>query len=92
MKEASSLTEQLLGSSAKVKQAELESGLYRGPVIAETSELFLQRLSPRSVVAHSNDLFEQAPHVGANVAINYSEGKPAVHEIKERGRALAMSR
>ncbi len=91
-KEASSLAEQLLGPAAKVKQAELEAGVYRGPVIGETSELFLQRLSPRSVVAHPKDLFDQAPNIGANVAINYSDRKPAVHEVKERSRTLAMSR
>ena len=91
-KEASSLAAKLLGNSAKTKPAQLDAGVYRGPIIGETSGVILQRLSPRSVVVHDKDMFETAPKIGANIAVHYSEGKPAVREIKERGRALGMSR
>ncbi len=92
LKEASSLTGQLLGDNAKVKPATLISGNYRGPIVAETPEILLQRLSPKSMVTHDKDLFAEVPKVGANVAINYSNGNPSVRPIKERARAVEMSR
>jgi hypothetical protein len=66
--------------------------LYRGPVVGETPDLFLQRLSPRSVIAHPKELFEQAPLLGTNISVNYSQAKPTVRELKERGRALEIVR
>ena len=92
LKEASSLTAQLLGEDAKTKPATLIAGNYRGQIVAETSEILLQRLSPKSTVVHEKELFNEVPKVGANVAINYTNGNPSVRAIKERGRALEMSR
>lgn len=92
LKEASSLTSQLLGEDAKTKPAALIAGNYRGQIVAETSEVLLQRLSPKSIVIHEKDLFNEVPKVGANVAINYTHGNPSVRAIKERGRSLEMSR
>ena len=92
LKEASALAGQLLGENAKVKPATLISGNYRGPIVAETPEILFQRLSPKSMVIHDKDLFNEAPKVGANVAINYSNGNPSVRPIKERARAVEMSR
>ena len=92
LKEASSLTGQLLGENAKVKPATLISGNYRGPIVAETPEILLQRVSPKSMVIHNKDLFNDAPKIGSNVAINYSNGNPSMRPIKERARAVEMSR
>ncbi len=92
LKEASSLTAQLLGEDAKTKPATLTAGNYRGQIVAETPEILLQRLSPKSIVVHEKDLFNEVPKVGANVAINYTYGNPSVRAIKERGRSLEMSR
>jgi len=92
LKEASSLTAQLLGEDAKTKPATLIAGNYRGQIVAETSETLLQRLSPKSIVVHEKDLFNEIPKVGANVAINYTNGNPSVRAIKERGRSLEMTR
>jgi hypothetical protein len=86
------LTAQLLGESAKTKPAQLIAGVHRGKIIGETSDLVLQRESPRSVVVHSKELFESAPKVGASVVVNYTNGTPSVREVKERGRSLNMSR
>lgn len=90
--EAMTLTAQLLGESAKTKPAQLIAGVHRGKIIGETSHVVLQRESPRSVVVHSKELFESAPKVGASVVVNYTNGTPSVHEVKERGRALGISR
>jgi hypothetical protein len=54
--------------------------------------LFIQRLSPKSAIAHPKGLFEQPPGVGANVSVNYSKSKPLVREIRERGKAQELSR
>lgn len=90
--EAMSLTAQLVGDSAKTKPAQRIAGVHRGKIIAETSDLVLQRESPRSVIVHSKDLFDAAPKVGANVVVNYTNGTPSIREVKERGRAVGMSR
>jgi hypothetical protein len=66
----------------------------RGPIIAATQDLLLQRLSSGSVVVHHKDLFEerQLPQVGANISINYSNGKAMMRPVKERAKALEMAR
>lgn len=92
LREAESITSKHLGQSAKTYPAQIESGIYRGNVIGETPDLFIQRLSPKSAIAHPKELFEQPPGVGANVSVNYSKSKPLVREIKERGKAQELSR
>lgn len=90
--EATSLAAQLLGDSAKTKPAQLIAGVHRGKIIGETSDVVLQRESPNSVVVHPKELFDSAPTIGANVVVKYTNGTPAVRDIKERGRTLSMSR
>jgi antirestriction protein ArdC len=90
--EATSLAAQLVGDSAKVKPAQLIAGVHRGKIIGETSDLVLQRESPRSVVFHSKDLFDAVPKVGSNVVVNYKHGTPSIRGVKERGRSVGMSR
>lgn len=90
--EAMSLTAELLGDSAKTKPAQLIAGVHRGKIIGETSDLVLQRESPRSVIVHTKELFDSPPKPGANVVVNYTNGTPSVRDIKERGRALGVSR
>jgi antirestriction protein ArdC len=92
LKEAMRLTTQLAGDSANAKPAELIAGVHRGKIIGETSDFVLQRESPRSVVVHPKELFDAAPKVGVNVVVNYANGAPSIRELKERGRAISMSR
>lgn len=92
LREAESITSKHLGQSAKTYPAQIDSGIYRGTIIGETPDLFIQRLSPKSAIAHPKELFEQAPGVGANVSVNYSKSKPLVREISERGKAQELSR
>lgn len=91
-REAESITSKHLGQSAKTFSAQIDSGIYRGTVIGETPDLFIQRLSPKSAIAHPKGLFEQPPGVGANVSVNYSKSKPLVREIRERGKEQELSR
>jgi antirestriction protein ArdC len=92
LREAESITSRHLGQSAKTYPAQIDSGIYRGTIIGETPDLFIQRLSPKSAIAHPKELFEQPPGVGANVSVNYSKSKPLVREIRERGKAQELSR
>jgi antirestriction protein ArdC len=91
-KEAESIASRHLGQTAKTYPAQIESGIYRGTIIGETPDLFVQRLSQKSAIVHPKELFEQPPGVGANVSVNYSKTKPLVREIKERGKAQELSR
>jgi len=92
LNEAESITSKHLGQAAKTYPAQTESGIYRGTVIGETPDVFVQRLSTRSAVAHPKELFEQTPEIGATVSVNYSKTKPLVREVKERGKSQELSR
>lgn len=89
---AESVASRVLGQAAKTYPAQIDSGVYKGTVIGETPDLFIQRLSPKSAVAHPKELFQQLPNVGRNVSVNYSKSKPLVREIRERGKARELSR
>jgi hypothetical protein len=84
----------IVGDSAKTSPAQVDGGIYRGQVIAETQDLFLQRLSSRSVVTHLKGLFQggQPPRVGANICVSYSNGQPTVRPVKERSKFQEMGR
>jgi hypothetical protein len=92
--ESGTVASAVLGDSTKTSAAQIESGVYRGPIVAATQDLLLQRLSPGSVVVHHKDLFEQGrlPQLGANISINYSNGKATMRPVKERAKALEMAR
>jgi hypothetical protein len=50
--EADRKAKELLGQKTTVYRADTTSGKYRGEVFGETDHHLLQKLSPRSVVAH----------------------------------------
>lgn len=91
---ATTTASEILGQSTTVIQAQTESGVYRGPVIAETEDLLFQRLSPKSVVVHSRELFEtgQAPTMGQPVSVKYSQGKPSTTPLKDREQSMGLGR
>jgi antirestriction protein ArdC len=91
--ESKSLTANKLGEGAKVYIAQLDSGKYSGKIIGETSAHVVQQLSPTSTVAHiKKQLGENAPAVGANVAVTYSNGRANVKEITEREKGRSLGR
>jgi hypothetical protein len=93
LKAASLLANKLLGDTTRTRGADVDSGSYRGPIIAETADLFLQHLSTSGVVAHPKELLDQsAGLIGSNVRINYAHGKPTVRPVKERPRAREIGR
>jgi antirestriction protein ArdC len=83
---------QLLGDKARVSEADTESGKYRGAVLTESDQHIVQKLSPRSVVAHSKHLLPQAVQPGENLVISYSNGVAQLKPNKVRERTQALSR
>lgn len=83
---------ELLGQKATVYPADTASGKYRGEVLGETDRHVLQRLSPRSVVAHPKPGLPDAPAAGANVIISYSNGFAQLKPNKLREKAQSLSR
>ena len=61
--DAKKLSQEKLGDQARTYPAQTESGNYRGTIIGETDQHFVQQLNPLSTVAHPKYLFsERARH------------------------------
>jgi antirestriction protein ArdC len=90
--EAQAITAEALGPKAKALSAQTESGVYKGPVIGETSDFIIQRQSSRFSVAHSRELLDRQPDVGENVSISYSGLQGIVRDDRKRARSLQRER
>jgi antirestriction protein ArdC len=89
---AEALTKNTLGGSAQVREAMTDSGTYGGAIIGETELHVIQRQSARIGIAHLKDALDRQPGVGANVSINYSDGKGLVREVRDRAKAQQLGR
>lgn len=83
---------QLLGDKARVYQADTESGRYRGAVLTDSDQHVVQKLSPRSAVAHPKHLLPQTPQPGENLVISYANGVAKLKSNKVRERTQVLSR
>ena len=90
--EAHRKAKELLGQKTTVYPADTASGKYRGEVLGDTEHHVLQKLSPRSVVAHPKHALTDAPAAGANVIISYSNNLAQVKPNQLREKAQALSR
>jgi antirestriction protein ArdC len=81
-----------LGDSAKTYTAQTQSGTYNGPIIGETDHHIVQRLSPRSAVAHMKQLLEALPGKGENVSIAYANDRAQIREVPNRSRSRELAR
>lgn len=82
---------QQLGAQARLIEAQRDSGIYQGQVIAEVSHHLIQRISPRLAVAHPKAGLEQV-EVGAHVSIAYASEKARVKPMVARGQSRGQSR
>jgi antirestriction protein ArdC len=89
---AKQVTADALGESARTFGAQTYSGTYNGRIIGETAHHVVQRLSPRTAVAHMKHLLEHPPQAGDNVAIAYSNDHGVVRDIQERVNAQELGR
>ena len=83
---------EMLGDKAKVYQPDTESGQYRGAVLTESEHHVVQKLSPRSAVAHSKSLLPQAVQPGQDLVVSYSNGVAQLKPNQVRERTQALSR
>lgn len=80
------------GPDAIVKDAQTDSGIYRGAVIGETDKKLIQQITSRSLVIHPKDLLDMVPAVGENVRIAYSNDNARVVAVKDRSKTQEMGR
>jgi hypothetical protein len=89
---ARQITVDALGESARTFSAQTDSGRYNGRIIGETTHHVVQRLSPRTAVAHMKHLLDYLPQAGDNVAIAYSNDHGLVQGIRERVKTHELVR
>jgi antirestriction protein ArdC len=93
LSEVKTLSLRALGDNARVYNARTDSGIYRGEIIGETQHHIVQKLGPRSTVAHLKQLLGTVPGVGQNVAIHYSNGKILdVAQFQPKAQAKELAR
>jgi len=83
---------EILGEKAKAYQADTESGRYRGELLGQTDHHVIQKLSPRSAVAHPKHLLPQPVQPGQNLVVSYSNGLAQLKPNQVRERTQALSR
>jgi hypothetical protein len=81
-----------LGESARTFGARTDCGRYSGQIIGQTAHHVVQRLSPRTAVAHMKHLLDNLPHAGDNVAIAYSNNHGMVRDLRERSNTQELGR
>lgn len=81
-----------IGPDALVKDAQTDSGTYRGGIIGETDKKLIQQITSRTVVIHPKDLLDILPAVGENVRIAYSNDRGRVLPVKDRSKTQEVGR
>ena len=89
---AKQITADALGESARTFGAQTDSGRYNGRIIGETAHHVIQRLSPRTAVAHMKHLLERLPQAGDNIEIAYSNDHAIVRHLRERSNTQELGR
>ena len=75
---AKSLAAKILGDTARLLPAQIQSGIYRSPTVGETVYHLVQRQSAHSCIAHLKDFLDRPPQVGKQVRIQYAHAKGTV--------------
>jgi len=76
----------------RIKNAQTDSGTYRGCIIGETEKNLIQQITSHSAVVHRKDLLDMIPAVGENVRIAYSNDIARVLPVKRRSKTQELGR
>jgi hypothetical protein len=81
-----------LRPDARIEQALIDSGVYRGTILAETAQDLVQQISPHSAVIHRKDHLDAPPQTTEHVRIAYVDGVGHVQHVRERSHSKELSR
>ena len=90
--DAKKLSQEKLGDQARTYPAQTESGNYRGTIIGETDQHFVQQLNPLSTVAHPKYLFSEIPDIGQSVRVGYSNNQVAISAFQPKAKIRDLAR
>ena len=92
VKAAESLAVKTLGGTARLLPAQIQGGIYRGPIVGETAYHVIQRQSVHSCIAHLKELLDPQPEVGKLVSIQYAHARGTVREVRAHAKTAELSR
>jgi len=72
--------------------AQIQSGIYRGPIVGETAYHLVQQQSAHSCIAHCKGLLDRQPQVGELVRIQYAQAKGTVRAYREPAKSQELGR
>jgi antirestriction protein ArdC len=90
--DAKKLSQEKLGDQTRTYPAQTESGNYRGTIIGETDQHFVQQLNPLSTVAHPKHLFSEIPAIGQSVRVGYSNNQVAISAFQPKAKIRELAR
>ena len=70
-------------------RADSQSGVYNGPITAETDHHLVQQISARSNVIHEKQRLFPVPELGESVAVSYNRGVANVLQQQDPARDLS---
>lgn len=82
----------VMGEKVRTYPADTDSGRYRGEVLGETEHHLLQKVSPKSAVAHEKHLLPGQAPLAENVLISYSNQVAQLKPNQDRQRSHALAR
>jgi hypothetical protein len=86
------LAARALGDTAQLLPAQIQSGIYRGPIVGETAFHVVQRQSAHSCIAHVKGILDRQPQVGELVRIQYAHAKGTVRSCREPAKIQELGR
>lgn len=82
----------VMGEKVRTYPADTDSGRYRGEVLGETEHHLLQKVSPKSAVAHEKHLLPGQAPLAENVLISYSNQVAQLKPNQDRQKSHALAR
>jgi hypothetical protein len=79
-----------LRPDASIEQPLTDSGVYRGTILAETTQDLVQQISPHSAVIHRKDHLDAPPQTGEHVRITYVDGVGHVQQVRARSHSKEL--